>query len=503
MPSPSLRPLKPAAFDYWKAQHLLNRAGFGGTPAQIRALADMGLEPAVRYVVEYEDVEAPQAAADRFDADIMSPVSSEESALRRQARLAGDEATLERFRMERQAAQRADRQQMADLQKWWLTRMIETPRPLEEKLTLFWHGHFATNYRAIEDSYHMFMQNQLFRAQAVGNFKRLVHGVIRDPAMLEYLNNDRNRRQSPNENLARELMELFTLGEGHGYTEDDIKEGARALTGYTFRDDEFIDLRSRKFERSHDDEPKRIMGSTGQWDGDDFVEIIFAQRACSEFICRKLYRYFVNDLATEPDRDRRRFIQDMAQTLRRSQYELRPVLTALFSSDHFYDPSNVACRIKSPVQLIVQAVRSLHTPTRRLSALISAADLMGQNIFYPPSVKGWEGGRSWINTSTIFVRQNVLVYLLTGRRPDTMPWQDDGSRYDAAHLVEHLQSPRGAISVRDAVTYLLRLNLGAEPHAERVETLVGFVNDRGGRLDNTMLVALLSLITALPEYQLC
>ncbi len=499
----SLQPLNPDDFDYWKAQHLLNRAGFGGTPAQVRGLAGMGLQDAVEYIVDYGGIEAEPVRADLFDGDIMSPMSRDQRDVLRQARRDRDEATLSEFRRRRQERQRADRRQMIEIQRWWMTRLIESPRPLEEKMTLFWHGHFATNYRAIEDSYHMFMQNQLFRVYAVGNFKGLTHAVIRDPAMLRYLNNDQNRKQEPNENLARELMELFTLGEGHGYSEDDIKEGARALTGYTYRDDSFIDRKSRQYRRLHDDGPKRIMGESGKWDGDDFVEIIFSRRACSEFICLKLYRYFVNDRPGDPDRDRQQFIMDMATQLRRNKYALRPVLKALFMSEHFYDPSNVASQVKSPVQLIVQAVRSLHTPTRQLSALASAADLMGQNIFYPPSVKGWAGGRTWINTSTLFVRQNAIVYLLTGRRPDRYPWQDDGTRYDATHLLEHLREPNGAVSVQDAVSYLLRINLAGEPHPQRVASLVAFVESRGGRLDNPMLIALLSLITAMPEYQLC
>jgi len=498
----ALSPLHPDDFDYWKAQHLLNRAGFGGTPAQVRGLATMGLLDAVDYIVDYHRIDDESVRADRFAADIMRPMPQADRERMRAARRTHDEATLSEFRRRRQEAQRTDRRQMRDIQRWWLTRMIESPRPLEEKMTLFWHGHFATNYRAIEDSYHMFMQNQLFRHNAVGNFKALAHGIIRDPAMLKYLNNDQNRSQHPNENLARELMELFTLGEGHGYTENDIKQGARALTGYSFRDDEFIDLNSRQYRRRHDDGMKTIFGKTGNYDGDDFLELIFSRRACSEFLCLKLYRYFVNDMPGEPDKTRQQFIVAMARSLRDNKYQLRPVLKQMFASAHFYEGSNVGSRIKSPIQLIVTAMRSLRTPTRQLGALAAAADLMGQSIFYPPSVKGWEGGRTWINTSTLFVRQNTLVYMLTGRLPDQYPWDDDGSTYDAVHLVEHLREPDGSIDVRDAVTYLLRISLACEVLQERVDGLVAFVEARGGRVDNAMLIALLSLIASMPEYQL-
>ncbi len=497
----SLSPLNPDDFDYWKAQHLLNRAGFGGTPAEVRGLATMGLRDAVDYIVDYHVIDDEPVPADRFDPDIMRPQTRAERERMRKARV-NDEATLSEFRKRRQQAQRTDRQQMRDIQRWWLTRLIESPRPLEEKMTLFWHGHFATSYRGIEDSYHMFMQNQVFRNNAVGNFKALAHAIIRDPAMLKYLNNDQNRKQQPNENLARELMELFTLGEGHGYTEDDIKQGARALTGYTYRDDKFIDLDSRQYRRRHDGGAKTILGQTGNFDGDDFVEIIFSRRACSEFLCLKLYRYFVNDMPGEPNLPRQRFVMAMAKSLRDNKYQLRPMLKQVFTSAHFYDASNIGSQIKSPIQLIVQAMRSLRTPTRQLAALAGAADLMGQKIFYPPSVKGWEGGRTWINTSTLFVRQNTLVYMLTGRLPDQHPWDNDGTTYDARHLVEHLREPDGGIDVRDAVTYLLRISLACEVREERIQGLVEFVKERGERLDNAMLIALLSLITSMPEYQL-
>ncbi|MHC5024178.1 MAG: DUF1800 domain-containing protein [Planctomycetota bacterium] len=502
MAANSLRALRADAFDYWSAQHLLHRAGFGGTPSQVRALANMGLNDAVDQLVEYEAVPFRAVEPDEFDAGIMRPATAAERQEARRARQSGDEAAIERLRRRRQAAQQADRLQMARIQQWWLRRMIETPRPLEEKLTLFWHGHFATSYRGIEDSYHMFLQNQFLRANATGSFADLVFGIIRDPAMLRYLNNNQNRKQRPNENLARELMELFVLGEGNDYTEDDIKQGARALTGYTYNDDEFIFRPGQ-----HDDGPKRILGQVGPWDGDDFARIILGRKIASEFICWKLYRFFVNDLPGLPDENAQVFIRKLARRMRDGNYQLKPVLKTLFRSEHFYDPANVASQIKSPVQFIVQSIRSLRTPVRHLGALLGGADLMGQNIFYPPSVKGWDGGRAWINTSTLFVRQNMMIYLLTGRKPDGYAWQRDGGAYDATHLVDHLRPDDGPIPAEDAARYLLRFGFGTEPRPDRVRTLVTFIDEHGGlapddRL-NGKLIALLSLITVMPEYQLC
>jgi uncharacterized protein (DUF1800 family) len=497
------RALPRSAFDYRAAQHLLNRAGFGGTPEAVRALADMGLDEAVEYLLDDTENPAPPVRSDTFDRNIMRPLTEQEQRTLGQARREGDEATVDRFRRRRQQAQRADRRQMRELQNWWLTRMIETPRPLVEKMTLFWHGHFATSYRAIEDSYHMFMQNQLFRHHAVGDFGALVHGIVRDPAMLRYLNNDQNQRRRPNENLAREMMELFTLGEGNEYTEDDIKEGARALTGYASQDDEFIDLGSRRYRRRHDDGVKRILGQTGNWNGDDFVDIILSRQSCAEFICWKLYRYFVNDRPGVPDHRRQRYIGDLAASLRSHTYRLAPVLRTMFRSEHFYDPTNVGSQIKSPVQLVVQAIRTLDTPTRNLSTLLTGCDLMGQNLFFPPSVKGWEGGRAWINTSTLFVRQNVLVYLLTGRRAGRGGREEEHGLADLTHLVEHLRPAGGEADPREVVVYLLRINLATEPHPQRVQQLVEFVESRKRAMDNNMLLGVMCLVGAMPEYQLC
>ena len=499
----SLQPLRPAEFDFNAARRLLSRAGFAGTPAQVRALQTMGLDDAVDYLLEFGEVEYEPVEADRFDRTIMSPLSDMERIQLRRARQQGDEAFVERYRLERHRRQRADRQQMRSIQQWWLARMIETPRPLEERMTLFFHGHFATGYRAIEDSYHMFQQNQLFRRHAVGNFKELTHRIIRDPAMLEYLNNNQNRRQSPNENLARELMELFTLGEGNAYTEDDIKEAARALTGYTFQDDAFVGLDSQTFRRMHDTGVKRILGRSGRFNGDDLVDLIFSKRTVSEHICLKLYRYFVHDLPNGPDESRKAFIVRLAREFRDARYELKPVLRTLFRSEHFYDPSNVGAQIKSPAQLTVQAIRSLRTPTRDLQLLLSGLEMMGQTLFQPPSVEGWEGGRSWINTSTLFVRQNVLVYLLTGHKPETPLGARDGETYDASHLVEHLAAEGTTSDPTEAATYLLRFCLATEPLPKRVEAIRSFIDDCGGRLTNDVVVGALSLITAMPEYQLC
>ena len=498
MSETTLRPLPGRDFDFWAAHHLLSRAGFGGTPDQVRALAQLGLDDAVDFIVDYETLPAPEVSGE-FQSDIMRPATPEENAAYRRARESGDEAALSQFRMRRQQRQLADRKQIREIRKWWLERMIETPRPLEEKMTLFWHGHFATGYRAIEDSWHMLRQNQMLRAQATGNFADLLFGIIRDPAILRYLNNNQNRRQSPNENLSRELMELFALGEGNDYDERDIKEGARALTGYTYRDDDFVFN-----ERNHDDEPKTILGQRGNFDGDDFVRIILSRRVCSEFLALKLYRFFVNDAPDVPAGDQRPFLKALSKKLRSGDYAIKPVLKALFKSRHFYADTNRCAVVKSPVQLTVQTIRCLQTPVRDLTTLAAANELMGQNIFEPPSVKGWDGGRSWINTSTFFIRQNLAIYLLTGKRPDIYDWQLSATRYDPSILLASLDADeRGRVDPAEALPYLCRFMLGETPHPSRLESLGAFIEEHGGRIDGDRLTGVLCLITSMPEYQLC
>ncbi len=494
----SLQPLDSDSFDERKAMHLLQRAGFGGTPQQAQALADIGLEKSVEYIVSYQNLPDPKPISpDDYDKDIMRPATQSERQEIRKARQSGDEAMLEELRTERQRRQRADRKQVSEMERWWLQRMISTPRPLEEKLTLFWHGHFATGYRGIENSYHMFLQNMFFRNNALGNFKEdLVRGIIHDPAMIKYLNNDQNRKQAPNENLARELMELFTLGEGEGYTEDDIKEGARCLTGFTFEDDEFA-FRAQQ----HDTGTKKIFRRSGKYDGDDFVDLIFTRSNASKFVIEKLYKFFVNDLPHGETSETKAYVLALANLLKRKKWELKPVVETMFLSEHFYDESNMNSIIKSPIQLIVQATRSLNPPQRSkmVRTLAIASDLMGQRLFAPPSVKGWDGGRAWINTSTMFMRQNTLVYLLTGQRPDGEPWETGGDQFNAMALAKGQTRDSKAL-IKFLLTSLLNVE---DPSRDRISPLQDYMTTQHNNINNETVTGLLTLITAMPEYQLC
>ncbi len=495
----SLTQIRDEDFGYAQARHLLLRAGFGGTDEQIRTLAQWGPEAAVDHLLDYQDIPAQGDAPDVFDSNIIRPRSQAEQREIQRARQAGDENVLSRFRTMRQQAQRADRNQMRKIQRWWITRMIQTPRPFEEKMTLFWHGHFATNYRGIEDSYHMYAQNRMLRHYAIGNFADLLRGIIRDPAMLRYLNNNQNRKRSPNENLARELMELFSLGEGN-YTERDIKDGAKALTGFTYQDDTFFYDKN-----THDNTTKHILGVTGNLDADGFVSAILRSQACAPFICAKLYKFFVADIPTDVKALKgpaRTVVRKMSTMLQQQHYELKPVIRRLFLSRHFYDPSVMGTKIKSPAELVVGSIRSLNAPPRNISIIADAMDRMGQSVFLPPSVKGWDGGRSWINTSTLFVRQNTLVYMLTGRQANRN--FIDRTHYDPTRLVPSMNDPRldGNPPPELIANELLDLVLGHRP-----EGAAGHLVEAANKVDKPNsakgITAMLMLITSMPEYQLC
>jgi uncharacterized protein (DUF1800 family) len=495
-----LKPLPKNRFGYWQAYHLLNRAGFGALPHEVKRVAELGLDDAVAHLVRFQDAESQPVASDKFQSDLMPPFTEEEQRAYARARRSGDQKTVEALNAKRQQKQRADRRQVREMQKWWIERMATSPRPLEEKMTLFFHGHFATSYRSIDNSYHLFMQNQLFRAHATGNFRTLTGRIIRDPAMLAYLDNNDSRKERPNENLSRELMELFTLGEGNGYSERDIREGSRALTGYSFSGNQFV------FRPAwHDNGIKRLFGRAGRHDGDDFVQLIFTRPQCSQYLCLKLYKFFVNDLPNGTDSKAQRIILELAGRMRAAKYELAPVLETLFKSEHFYAPENTLTQIKSPVQLAIGAARSLGAPVRDSSVLADALGLMGQNLFLPPSVKGWDGGRSWINTSTLYVRQNLLTHQLTGRMPAGYARRRAGPRgFDPQQLVESMKRADGSYDVGQTTDFLLHHCLGAEPHEARRKTVAEFTkNESGGRITNDFVTRLLCLITAMPDYQLC
>ncbi len=376
-----------------KARHLLLRAGFGGTAEEVQRLYRMGLEGAVAWLVDYEarpDVVGP--------CPIEPPAPIDFRAFRRLP-----EQERRKLRNERR---RADGRRFQAVRAWWVERMLRTRRPLEERMTLFWHGHFTSSYRDVRDAYHMLLQNETLRAHATGNFGELLHAITRDPAMLEYLDNNRNRKGRPNENYAREVMELFTLGLGN-YTEQDIKEAARAFTGYTFRRGQHVFVFDR---RQHDDGIKTIFGKQGRFDGDDVCDLLLAHPACAPFVAGKIFAYFAYR-NPEPE-----LVRELGDWFRACHYEIKPLLRRIFMSRAFYSERAMGTQVKSPVVLLVSTIRMFGMNPPPGGLVVAAAGRLGQALMLPPNVKGWEGGRAWITTATLLERGSVLGALFRPER---------------------------------------------------------------------------------------
>jgi uncharacterized protein (DUF1800 family) len=375
------------AIGYEGARHLLNRAGFGASDVEVREYAPLDRLQAVERLLRETRREATLAPP-AFVNDPFVPYYRVR------------QMSVE----DRMAAQRQLFQQGLELRAWWLREMLATPSPLTERMTLFWHNHFATSQQKVRASQLMYNQNVLLRREALGNFATLLHAVSRDPAMLVYLDNAGSRRQAPNENFAREVMELFTLGEGH-YGENDIKEAARAFTGWSI-DRDSGEYKYRPF--FHDGGEKTVLGKTGRFDGDEVIDILLSRPETSQFIAAKLWREFVSPT---PDAAQ---VKRLAAVLRESRYEVKPLMRALLLSDAFWSPANRASLIKSPVDLVVGTLRTFEIRPLDLRPAVLATAVLGQNPFSPPNVKGWPGGEAWITSSTLLGRKQLLDRMFRG-----------------------------------------------------------------------------------------
>ena len=370
------------------------------------------------------------------------------------------------------------------LAAWWVYRMLKTPDPLLEKLTLFWHGHFATSDAKVDSVELMRDQNELLRRYARGKFEDLVRGISRDPAMLIYLDSRTNRRIHPNENYARELMELFCLGHGN-YTEKDIKQLARAFTGW--------EVQVGKFhfnESQHDTGEKSFLGSRGNFDGDDAVRIVLKQPAAPRFIARKLIRFFALDEPAATDA----LVEPIARELRERNFEIGPVVRRILGSNLFFSEHAVGRKVRSPVDLGVGLLRALGATTSTVKLAQGFAEL-GQSLFFPPNVKGWEGGRTWINSATILGRANLVRQTLLA---DETNFDSAGGSLDAA------AKRAGATEPKQVVDWLCELLLAVAPPADAREVLVRMAaGGDGARADaNARIRQTIQAMSVLPEFQL-
>lgn len=318
------------------------------------------------------------------------------------------------------ARQLAPGASLTRLQALWLYRMIFTGHPLRERMTLFWHNHFATSQAKVQNTTLMQRQNDLFRTHALGDFGTLLAAAGKDPALRIWLDATANRKAHPNENFAREVMELFTLGRGR-YTERDVREAARAFTGgFVVRD------RFRYVAAQHDPGPKTVLGRSGNLNGDDVPGILLDQPACAVFLCGKLIRAFVTEVDPVPDG----LIEPLAAAFRGSGYDVRVPVALILRSNLFFDPGVRRRRVKSPVEFAVGTVRALEIvkPTVQADALAESCGRMGQSLFAPPSVAGWDGGAAWASSTGMLSRTNLVLALLSAENAAL------GTRFDPSAL---------------------------------------------------------------------
>ncbi len=381
------------AMDFDEARHLLSRTSFGATPAEIQGLETLDYGSAVDRLLagaRREAVMAPPPWLNEGPADLrrqQQTADAQRAEVQRKPGIDGKPLQVTRPIQE----------QGRELRNWWVEEMLATDQPLTERMVLFWHNHFTSSLQKVRFPPALFRQNALFRREALGNFATLLKDVARDPAMLIYLDGMRSVARQPNENFARELLELFTLGEGH-YNEADIKAAARAFTGWTV-DRETGQFKTRDGE--HDGGEKTFLGQTGRFGGEEVIAILLRHPRTAETIVEKLWREFVS-LTPDPAE-----IRKLAASFRNG-YEIKPLMRSLLLSASFRDPANRGGLIKSPIELVIGTVHLLGLPVPEKTQLVRMMQGLGQSPFDPPNVKGWTGGESWITTYTLLLRQQFL-----------------------------------------------------------------------------------------------
>ena len=456
-PAAAWAPFEPSARQPWDlpaVAHLHRRAGFSAPWAVLQRDLRAGPAAGVDRLLEGEATSADGGPAREFQAQL-----------------------------DAMAAELAPSADLTRIQAIWLYRMIFTPHPLRERMTLFWHNHFATSIAKVQAALLMQRQNNLLRAHALGSFRALLQAIGKDPAMLIWLDSTINRKAKPNENYAREVMELFSLGRGH-YSEKDIQEAARAFTGWFVIRDEF-----QVVPRQHDDGVKTVLGRSGNWTGDDIPGILLDQPACAEWICRKLFRHFVSE--SQPPSEG--LLAPLAKAFRDANHQIAVPLGVILRSNLFFDPALRGRRVKSPVEFAVGMIRSLEVlqPTVEAAVLAEACTRMGQSLYAPPSVAGWEGGPAWINSTTMLARANLALGLVSD--------QDEalGRRFNPKALATRHGFDRPGSAVRFLMDLLLPGPL--EPMVRDSITKAAVAKDVDSE---AALREAARRILTLPEYQL-
>jgi uncharacterized protein (DUF1800 family) len=388
----------------------------------------------------------------------------------------------------------------------WLNNMINSKAQLREKLSFFWHGHFACRARNAMYSQDLF---NIIKENALGNFGDMLRAVSKSPAMLQFLNNQQNRKGHPNENFAREVMELFTLGRGN-YTEVDVKEAARAFTGWSFdKDGGFIFKK-----KVHDSDSKTVLEQTGNFDGDDVLNILLKNPQTANFICKKMYKFFVNEKVDDAN------VQYLAKRFFKNNYDIKKLLEDIFTSDWFYDEKNIGTKIKSPVELMVGIRRFLPLTMDNDDAQLLFQRVLGQILFYPPNVAGWPGGKSWIDSSTLMVRLQIPQALSSKDAIEIKPKSDDDTNMGMTEEKKMrigkkaVFSKTGASSVID--WKVVETIFAKTERPKLANTIIDSLLQTKGRIADNVLVnyynnenrenyikSVVINVMSTPEYQLC
>ena len=430
-------------WNHRRAAHLVRRAGFGVTFKQLDSLVESGFESAFQSILTTE-------GRDQFD-QTMKP-------------------------MERVLTSSQDPRQLAS---WWLLRMLQTPCQLLEKTTLFWHGHFATGAEKVANARAMLKQNELLRRHALGKFEPMIQGISRDVAMLIYLDSEDNRKTRPNENYARELMELFCLGPGN-YSENDIKELARCFTGWQIKRGRF-----RFNKHQHDKGEKAFLNSRGDFSGEQAIRIVINQPAAPEFIVKKLLKYFVADDLNFDELP----IQKLVDPLVNSGFDIGSTVRTILGSNFFFSENATGRKVRSPVEMAIGMLRSLDAKGN-MNSLGDRLLALGHLPLYPPNVKGWDGGRLWINASTYFGRANLVRELAE---------QEKGNfeRGSISRAVGASKGVNSAIWVQRILDAWIATEIPESTHKQLLE-----LGSQSGRSMDQRVIAVISAIGATPEFQL-
>lgn len=409
-----LTPLSTRDWDYQAAAHLLERAGFGGTPNQIEALAALSPRDAVHSLVYFNPDNnrhlLPFQHSGVHDAGL-EPFPPSRPATTELAKQTGEALGVKVKPEGNRRLQpvvnkffywlRASVLETNRVAYWWADRMVASNNPLQEKMALFWHGHYAVNEIKVRDYRKLLNELELFHEMGTGSFRDLMVAVAQDPAMLSFLDAGVNVKGAPNENFAREIMELFTMGVGN-YTEADIREAARAFTGWNYVDLDFVIN-----EEQHDDGIKNFLGHSGNFDGVEIIDLIMEQPVTAEYIASKIYRFFVREEISQT------LAMELGNTLRDADYDVATLLETIFLSKDFYSALSVGSQIKSPVHLAISTYRKLGLEDAPgVPDFNRATGALSQSLFRPPTIAGWAGGRSWMTPGLLLERGNFALDVL-------------------------------------------------------------------------------------------